>query len=519
MFTPMLAAYAIFLVAPPAATPIGVEVDVDMLLVKGMLKLPTAATSSIEYSGNDCKLTTTANSDELKGECKAVFDAVKKKLGGIEKQEPPIKLKATNGAELELKFNKLVNGAPLTVVLKGNLSTIPDLKPTDVVYERLKEGDPQLKKLENGGYDIDNATTDKAVFAVVEGMIRPLKLPEKIVAPPVDQTPPAAVDAQKALDICRATVGFSVVRSLCINVDANLIATIVHTPSRYRDHVIPPNTALELFLVHDPSVVVTATLAGDPGLYEPETRLQSSGQAGAQGAGRSNEEESKLEDLPARRLSFAPRMPSSDVPLTIEAIHKAVNGGKPVASKFEFVVEKTYSGAVRLGIGALIGSAVDVDYGAEKIGNSMQSQIVAKSDGRFEFEFVVGYSPYVFDMIRGKKGRRYHNTRLRDRAYGFSPYIGLGVLNVARAADVEFFRSVHLGLEWEPFPNFSIAVTAVARRVTRLQDNLHVGSPVSGTDPPTRERIAWGMGIVLNLTSEFFRFATRDAAGLIRRTP
>ncbi len=48
------------------------------------------------------------------------------------------------------------------------------------------------------------------------------------------------------------------------------------------------------------------------------------------------------------------------------------------------------------------------------------------------------------------------------------------------------------------------------RRVTRLQHGYEVGSPVNSGDPPTREQLALGFGLVLNLTPEFFRFATRE---------
>lgn len=178
----------------------------------------------------------------------------------------------------------------------------------------------------------------------------------------------------------------------------------------------------------------------------------------------------------------------------------------------ELFVEKTYSGALRLGIGALFGPTVDHEYRSVRVDGSAQNEIVASTGGRAEFELVAGYAPFLFD---GRKGRSYHATTLRQRARRFAPYIGLGVLNVASPTGVDFFKSVHLGLEFELQRNLSIAVTAIARRVTELRPGYHVGSPV-GADVPTRERLAFGVGIVINLTPEFLRFATRGSSSLLR---
>lgn len=418
--------------------------------------------------------------------------------------------------KLVISFEKLTWTSTLKPPVEGKFADAA----VKEVYHKLDTGTWVEKKATDGKYDITGGgtllvrTTDEKLHKVT--MSSAPAVPDKPATSTGETNAkvlPIKIADTEALKACREAIGFAESRSLCLVIDPTLHASILHLPSRFRDLVLAPNTSLEVFIVHDSRTPITGQLGGDPGLYEPATRRYEVAAGSATDGGTAErEDEEPLPPPVVRRMSFAPRLPSSAVPLTITA----KNGPDTVATKFEFVVEKTYSGALRLGIAGLVGSAVDIDYSAVKLGNAMQSEIVAKSDSHIEFEFVAGYSPYIFDMMRGKKGRRYHNTTLRDRSYGFAPYIGLGVLNVARASDVEFFRSVHLGLEWEPVPNFSIAVTAVARRVTRLQDGLSVGSPLAGTDVPTRERIAFGVGIILNLTPEFFRFATREAGGIIR---
>lgn len=284
-------------------------------------------------------------------------------------------------------------------------------------------------------------------------------------------------------------------RSICVRIGDGLQPELVYLPEGVREHVLAPNTALQVVVVSAPGVTVEIKLGGVRGLYSPGSH----GFTGNAGGG----------SLEVRSMSFAPRRPDSDADLKIKASH----GQRSEEETFELFVEKSYSGALRVGLGVLGGPTVDHDYKAVRVDSSAQNEIVAVTGGRAEFELVAGYAPFVFD---GKKGRAYDSTRLCQRACGFAPYIGLGVLNVSAPTGLEFLKSVHLGLEWEPQRNVSIALTAIARRVTELRPGYAVGSPIVGTDVPTRERLAFGVGLVINLTPEFLRFAIRGSSSLLR---
>ncbi len=509
------------LMGPAPASSVTLSPEVDHVLNKEITLPSGTSVPPGDYKSikDNCTLTPAAKpatsatpaATVLKGDCKVLWDL---DLGVVTAAARPKDLDLTgpNDATLIIKFDRLVLGDPIPAKLTGNSEYTLDNKAITKVYEKIGK---IVKAVEskNEIFDLEPTSTK---FVFLKDQLHLLEVKPVVKKPDEKEPDFLSLTDREALAKCRDAVGFSDSLSVCVNIDAQGGAQIAYIPPRFRDQVLPPNTTLEVFTVADSRFIVNGQLGGDPGLFEPGTRSYN-GNEPTQTLGVPAKGEDKKATAIVRRLSFAPRLPSSAVPLTIEVSKKGED--KPRTTRFEFVVERTYSGAIRLGIGVLVGSAVDVDYSGERLGNAMQPEIIAKSDSRFEFEFVAGYAPFIFDMIRGKKGRRYHNTSLRERSLGFAPYIGLGVINVARAADVEFFRSVHLGLEWEPMPNFSIAITAVGRRVTRLQDGLHVGSPIAGSDVPTRERIAWGAAIVLNLTPEFFRFAARESTNLLRPTP
>ncbi|MEM9455270.1 MAG: hypothetical protein AAGF11_13900 [Myxococcota bacterium] len=265
--------------------------------------------------------------------------------------------------------------------------------------------------------------------------------------------------------------------------------------------VIRPNVSVEVEVIHPSDVNVDVRLTGKRGLFVPGDRF-----TGIDGNAQSKSPRPPPTQQRVRHR-FAPRAPGdADVEITITD-----DEGRIVASRsLEFVVDRTYAGAVRLGFGIVYADAVDRHYEARTIGTNEQAQIVATRGGNSGFELVLGYAPYVFDYIQNRgHGRSYTNTRLRDRAGGFAPFAGLGLVE-ASDTGVEVLKSLHMGLEWEPTPNFSIAATAVSRRVTRLTEGAQVGDPVTG-EVPTREVIRWGGGVVLNFSTDFFRIATRES--------
>jgi hypothetical protein len=458
-------------------------------------------TLSLAHEGNDWSL-------KKAGKCNALWGARANTTAML-----VLAAAAPGGMTFSLTVSPKVEGKEVTADLDGQKVTLK-CSNTVPAYSLPPNGEwakgdlpCQFENVANTAYVVLNGPALSALkLAPVTQPVTPLPAPPATILPgPYD-------DDAKSLDHCRTSLMWKEERTICIRVDKNHQAHLVHLPSRYRDRILPPNTSLDVLVVHAPPVKIEASLSGEqalssPALLNSEFANEAKGVAGvAPGAAE-----------PAVAMTsafFGPRRPDSAADLTITA----VNGTTKVPWKLEMFVEKTYSGALRIGIGVLFGRAVDHDYSAVKVDNSSQHELVARTGGRAEFELVVGYAPYVFDMIAGRKGRAYQSTTLAQRAAGFAPYIGLGTLSVGQGTGIEFFRTIHLGLEWEPLRNFSIAATFVMRRVTRLQHGYEVGSPVNSGDPPTREQLALGFGLVLNLTPEFFRFATRGSSSLLRGT-
>ncbi|MBK8233300.1 MAG: hypothetical protein IPK72_22690 [Candidatus Eisenbacteria bacterium] len=296
--------------------------------------------------------------------------------------------------------------------------------------------------------------------------------------------------------------------SVCFVVERDLRANPSVVGYSLRDHIIEPHVSVKVFLVVADDVVglskLNVTMLGKQGLYTPEILDSTT----------SGEVTALVDDKPPserhgyHEFSFGPRLPDSPANITVDV----ERGKESRTSIFELSVQKVYGGALKFGLATLIGPAVDHDYDAVNVDGSSQREIVPITGGKAEFEMVVAYTPYL-------SGRRaYQGTTLRERGAGFAPYIGLGLVNLTSTTGLEFFRSLHLGVEWEPVQNFSLAVTMVGRRVTRLRDGYMVGSPVSGDVVPTREVLTWGVGVILNVTPNLFRFAARTTSGLVSRS-
>jgi hypothetical protein len=133
---------------------------------------------------------------------------------------------------------------------------------------------------------------------------------------------------------------------------------------------------------------------------------------------------------------------------------------------------------------------------------SGQSEIVASNVGDMDLEVVLGGAIFL-----DKGGRGYavpgHDMR-------WAPYFGLGIVNQEHKG-LEVLHSVHLGIEYELNPHFSIALTGVARKITQLGKGLEVGDPVTST-VPTTTGIEFGFGLVINLSPDFLRLATKSGA-------
>jgi hypothetical protein len=256
------------------------------------------------------------------------------------------------------------------------------------------------------------------------------------------------------------------------------------------NHILRPNRAMRVLVLHPKDATVSIALGGEEGIFVPADRNLVAESKGEQHSDRGEKKRVAEPDFAIEEQEFGPRLPGT-ANLTVTTKRPNQEDQTRVV---EFLVEQTYLGAVRLGISAVFGGAVDRGYEARSVGGARQAEIVATSTEAVNLEVVLGYSAYLTP-------RSYANTNW----FRFEPYVGIGVLNDSPTG-IQTLKSLYAGIEWEPTPNFAIALTGVARRVTRLQNGLRVGSPVTG-EVPTAQTIGLGAGLVFNLSPEFFRVA------------
>lgn len=300
--------------------------------------------------------------------------------------------------------------------------------------------------------------------------------------------PPASSPAAKVVGgdpegACPAqgTDGFQV---LCVDafqktpVLANVSASSV---------ILRPNRAILVVVKHEEGLSADITLTGKVALSPPKLRDATRGKA--------------LKPETSRRV-FAPRAPGE---LALTVTLNGQNKATLTSMSFELIVESTWAGAVRIGVAAVGLGAVDARYGVRPHASGAAfGEVFAEKASPVDGEIVLGYAPYLDDGGRPDRG-----CDLRPLCFG--PYVGLGVL--APGADgAVFFKSLHVGLEWEPAPGFSVALTLVGRRVDRLAPDVHIGSPLAVGTSPTREQLGLGVGLVVNVSPDFLKIASGTGA-------
>ncbi|HEU4729894.1 MAG TPA: hypothetical protein VFT22_18485 [Kofleriaceae bacterium] len=317
---------------------------------------------------------------------------------------------------------------------------------------------------------------------------------EKAAAEKAAAEPRLTADAQ-ATEICGKSASaddkkrFNV---MCFVGDDKRIA-LVDVPSD-GGTIMRPNRSILVLVVHPPERPFTVTVDGDFGVFRPglaDLTPPPPPKVGAQAR-------TEPEPLVDRHL-FGSRLPGK---ASVHVRSSAAGSTVPEAV-VELLVEETYAGALRVGVGGVFGGAIDRGFTLRTAPGSGQQEIVAGNGGDVDAELVVGASIFLEEGGRGYAVPG-HNKH-------FAPYFGIGVLNQTDSG-LKTFRSFQLGLEYELNPHFSIAVTAVARRITRLS-GASVGDPVQMSGSiPTETDFAFGWGIVINLSPDFLRLAARSGS-------
>lgn len=273
-----------------------------------------------------------------------------------------------------------------------------------------------------------------------------------------------------------------------------------------RTRYTKPNRAFYVHVVHRAEHRANIVMGGTVGSYAPGSRgrfvlSQRSGDG------------FNLEGDAARPItyyvtarSFAPRQPGF-APLEV----RLLDGQNQLVAdplKVEFWIESTYSGAFRVGVAGIVMGSLDERYRAETRPGSQQREIVQKGSSAMDLDVVIGYSPYLDAGGRAGSG-------CESAPFCFNPYFGLGLLSASSGGDLQWLKSVHLGVEWELTEAFAIGVTANLRRVERLARGFAPGYPVDG-DVPTDDKFVFGVGLVVNLSPEFLKVGASGAAAVLR---
>jgi hypothetical protein len=307
-----------------------------------------------------------------------------------------------------------------------------------------------------------------------------------------------------AADWCQAPAGLQNHLLVCfVEQDGRL--RIVKGP---RSHIVAPNQATLVMVSHDPQYAVSIAMAGTVGLTQPgvvdftipKVRQESGGVAPPAAAG------DEAIDPVISSQPFAPRQPGA-ANIHVEVKTTATPSAVIADQTLELIVEQGYLGAIRLGFGVVGDNAVDRSYAAHLAPGSTQLEIARTSSGKADVELVLGFSAFIWD---GKNGRRYLGGRSAASYLLPAPFVGIGLVGDTPTG-LTGLRSLYFGVEWEPVRSFSVALTGVGRRVTRLADGYAVGDAVSEGTSFTEQRFEFGVGVVFSVSPEFLRIAAGAA--------
>ena len=494
----------------PAETEQKVTLKIDDYIGNGdrSIKVVGKDFKSGTYSSTSPKcelqLITTAEKAEMKvtkEKCVPLYE-----LSELKNESQKVNLIGPNGEKIEVELPAV--GKRTVNVAQDHRLAKDDCAGGGLIY-RLTKGEGLKKWGECSNADFANTQVGTKYYLVADDKITRLTL---------KRPNPKSTDGDKKKDACEENTEMIRNRcmqqpawrprsSICLYSDSGLRVSVVARGSGLRDGILAPNSSMEVFVVHSEKQKVTLALSGETA-FEVPGLLNQTGIKTVDGTAATEElvDESKsCNSVALTQAIFGPRTPGSHK-LTVK-VETDAEPKKSNTFELPFLVRKYFSGAMKLSMAVIVGNSVQYNYEVAKVGGSETKEIILTSGGRAEFEMVVGYTPYVFD--RGQR-RSYEKTSLLQRGAGFAPYFGLGLISVGNGGDVGFLKSLYVGIEWSPIKNFSLAPTAVLRRVARLRNGYKIGSPVpDGTTNKdlTKDRLSLGFALVLSFTPEIFRIA------------
>lgn len=448
-----------------------------------------------------------------KGPC---TDAIALKLDACWLARDPVTLTGPDAATLIVKLPQSPECTDLLVfegdILNKNEAAGKPSSPFDGTLYYEDKGHLVSKKVEKGKLDDPGVikaltttllrTNESGLCSVDKARLVPvppvIKDPTNGVtpAPAVDRgVPPDLATLRKSLDEdCWLTSSTGKIdgwrrrrETICMAMDDKGGFTTL-----YRPRYLLPGQQLRL-VVHVPSKVrlharQEGTIGGESELDNQVSQtLAASQPAGDKGAAASTGATTQLWTFEGRAAGSAP--------IIIEE-----EAGKE-AYRLEINYPKTYFGSIRVGFGVVGGGAVGPQYtGVQRPGSSTY-EIIEKTGGKLAFELVLAYSVYPEAMLGGRDYRQRLFTR---NNWGVGPVVGVGAVSVS-GGKFDVFRSLYVGLEFEPVRYFSISTGPVWRRLDRLADGYHVGSAITDATVPTKERIGFGWFVMLNVTPQFMK--------------
>ena len=286
---------------------------------------------------------------------------------------------------------------------------------------------------------------------------------------------------------------------VCVDTRDGRIAYADVVPSYGRP--LLPNKPTLVVVIHQSDHGVAIETNGRTGVFTPGVD-RGNGKDGERTFGAGNEKYADSAKWVTTTTVIPPLLPG-EASVTVKLSN---DDGLLDQKQITMLVQETYSGALRAGIGAVTMGAVDGAYAIRTRAGSPQAEIVAEDPALYNLEFVLGYAAFLDEGGRPAAG-------CLSAPWCFAPYVGVGVLSQDGRGDYRALSSVHLGLEWQPVRNFSVAATLVGRRTDRLAAGLEVGGPALPGDDIITQGYGLGAGIVFNISPSFFRFAATGLPG------